>query len=409
MIVIKEKEKCCGCGACGDICPKSAISFNSDKEGFWYPVVDLEKCVDCGLCEKICPFVNPRQSRKPISCFAAINPNEEEREKSSSGGIFSLLMKQTLIEGGIVFGAVFDKDWMVHHIYVENFEDAKLFRGSKYVQSNLEGNYKNVQRFLKQGRKVLFSGTACQIAALNNFLGKEFDNLLTVDVVCHGVPSPGVWKEYLNYLRRPEGAGIEKNTVLSSLNDTPPIEGISFRDKKNGWKKFGFVVRYSTDHRTVEKFGLSSLSILEKREPFSDNLFMQGFLKNLYLRPSCYNCKVKSGGCHSDLTLGDFWGVWNELPEIDDDKGVSLLLINSQKGETFINSVKPLVWPVDYNQGLKYNPCLEESVCATKWRDVFMEEFCEKRNIFVISDIIKKMRPPFYKRVLRRIKSYLHN
>lgn len=404
MIHISDKHNCCGCGVCGDICHKQAISFHYDEEGFWYPKVDPEKCVECGLCERVCPFINTKHPKKPLSCFAAINPNEKERMNSSSGGIFSMLMNHTIKGGGIVFGAAFTNDWMVHHVAVENNKDAESLRGSKYVQSNLEGIYQQVLYSLKHGKKVLFSGTACQIAALKNYLGKDYDNLLTVDVVCHGVPSPGVWKEYMNTLRRPKGAVDGKNTVLSSLNEMPSIEGISFRDKQDGWKKFGFVVRYSTDQREVEKFGLSSVNDPIFREPHISNLYMQGFIHNLYLRPSCHRCKVKSGRCGSDLTLGDFWGIWNELPQADDNKGTTLLLINTPKGKNIIETIKPDLWEVKYEQGFKYNLCLEESVPETKCRSIFMQSFQNGEGLKSIPSLLQKMQPSFLGRALSKLK-----
>ena len=407
MIIVNDKYNCCGCCACGDICPKQAISFKNDEEGFWYPQVDRTKCVNCNLCEKVCPFLKEKDTSKPLDCFAAFNKNEEERKNSSSGGIFALLMNHVLDEQGVIFGAVLDKNWMVCHTHVDNYEDAKLLRGSKYVQSYLEGNYKQVQEYLKQGRKVLFSGTSCQVAALKNFLGKEYDNLITVDVVCHGVPSPGVWKEYLKYLRRPEGAVKGKNTVLSSLNDTPSIEGISFRDKANGWKKYGFVVRYSTDHREVEKFGLSSLNTNFVWESHDDNVYMQGFLNNFYLRPSCYRCRVKAGRCGSDLTLGDFWGIEDVMPHIDDDKGVSLVLANSKKGEDIIRIINPVLYEIPYDCGLRGNPCIEHSVVETKWRTLFMKRFCKTHDINEVKKIIRRMKPSLFDRIFRKIKNFL--
>ena len=251
MIRIIDKSKCCGCNACVQRCPKQCISMREDEEGFLYPYVDIPSCVDCGICEKVCPVLNLEEPRKPLQVFAAKNKNEDQRLRSSSGGIFILLAEQTICEGGVVFGARFDKNWEVEHCYAETLEELEPLMRSKYVQSRIGNTYKEAERFLKGGRKVLFVGTSCQIAGLHRFLKRDYDNLLTVDFICHGVPSPGVWRKYLGEIEncipsRSEVAG--KNTVLSfSLKSMPVITGIDFREKQLGgycWKKYGFVVHY---------------------------------------------------------------------------------------------------------------------------------------------------------------------
>jgi ferredoxin len=396
MIQINNKKDCCGCKTCEEICPKQAISFKTDDEGFWYPNVDKQKCINCGLCEKVCPFLNRQETKHPLSVYAAINTNEEERLNSSSGGIFSMLMRQTIMDGGVVFGAAFNNEWQVFHTSAKSMEDAKKFQGSKYVQSNTMGCYKNVREALKCGQSVLFSGTACQVAGLKRFLGKEYENLMTVDVVCHGVPSPMVWNDYLNMLRQHKGT-VNDNREL-------PINDISFRDKHNGWRRFAFVVRYSDSHSEIKNDGVPSANYLEVRESLYDNLFMKGFLNNLFLRPSCYACKAKSGKCGSDITLGDFWGVWNEMPDIDDDKGVSLLIVNTKKGDTAINRIKPSLRPVNYEQVVKYNICLEHSVPEPKWRNIFMRRYKNGEGINAINTVVKQMQPSWLMRIIGKIK-----
>ena len=217
MISFSKKEDCCGCNACVQRCPKQCITMQTDKEGFWYPVVNKEDCNNCGLCEKVCPVINQRESCKPIKTFAAINKDEETRLASSSGGIFSLFAEETLNAGGVVFGAAFNKNWDVEHIEIETLDGIEKLRGSKYTQSNIGNCYKKAERYLKEGRKVLFSGTPCQIAALKLFLKKDYEGLTTIDVVCHGVPSPEVWKKYLNETIEKENWNkIGKNSVFSA-------------------------------------------------------------------------------------------------------------------------------------------------------------------------------------------------
>ena len=198
MISIKDKKKCCGCSACVQRCPKQCINFREDNEGFRYPYIDTDKCINCGLCEKVCPIINQYNEKVPTKVYAAINTNEKIRMQSSSGGIFTYIATKVIEEKGVVFGARFDKNWEVKHDFTENIEGLSAFRGSKYMQSRIEDNYLKVEKFLKDGRKVLFSGTPCQIAGLKRYLKKNYENLLTIDIICHGVPSPKIWRLYLN-------------------------------------------------------------------------------------------------------------------------------------------------------------------------------------------------------------------
>lgn len=313
MINIKEPKDCCGCNACAQRCPKHCINLQEDHEGFLYPKVDINLCIECGLCEKVCPVINQSIKKEPLQVFAAINPDEKVRMESSSGGIFTLLAEKVIQENGVVFGARFDENWEVKHDYAETIEGLAAFRGSKYVQSRVEDNYLKAERFLKKGRKVLFSGTPCQIAGLKKFLRKEYDNLLTVDFICHGVPSPKVWRMYLDE--------ICKN-YINQGDRKSCIKAINFRNKSLGWKKFSFF------------FKLNPTFIRQKNKPiehlelFYKNSFMKGFLNDLILRPSCYHCPSKSGKSESDITIADFWGIESLSPNMDDDKGTSLVFIN---------------------------------------------------------------------------------
>ena len=223
MINITNKDECCGCSACVQICPKQCISFNEDLQGFRYPSIDADICINCGLCSKVCPFFNHGRQNVHMGVFAAVNSDDEIRIRSSSGGLFSLLAQQIIIEGGIVFGARFDENWEVKHDWAETIEQIAMFRGSKYVQSRIEGCYKTVQSFLNEGRTVLFSGTPCQILGLKNFLIKEYDNLITVGIVCHGVPSPLIWRDY-----------------LKTIKGQNRIKTISTRYKDTSWRNYKY-------------------------------------------------------------------------------------------------------------------------------------------------------------------------
>lgn len=322
MINIKNKEDCCGCEACVQVCPKSCISFTEDAEGFSYPKVDLDKCIKCQLCEKVCPIINQYDEKRPLQIYAAKNINEQIRKNSSSGGIFTIIAEKIIIEGGVVFGARFNDNWEVIHDFSETLDGLSVFRGSKYVQSSIGNSFKQVSNFLKEGRKVLFSGTSCQIAGLHHFLRKEYKNLITVDILCHGVPSPKVWREYLNYNFTSEN---------SDSDSTKLIEHINFRDKSIGWHHFSLLIKGKYN---------SNFSQFQFCESLNKNIFMKGFLRDLYLRPSCYNCPAKSLKHHSDITLGDFWGIQHIFPQLDDDKGISIVSINSPKGQLFYNTLE---------------------------------------------------------------------
>lgn len=386
MIQIKNKKDCCGCSACVQRCPKHCISLKEDVEGFLYPQVDVSSCIDCGLCEKVCPVLHPYEPRNPQLVFAAKNRDEKIRIESSSGGVFTALAETVICEGGVVFGACFDEKWEVMHTYVETLEELSRFRGSKYVQSRMGNCYQQAETFLKEGRKVLFSGTPCQISGLKLYLRREYDNLLTVDLICHGVPSPGVWRKYL---KEEVARKREKNTVLPHPihGENALIEGISFRDKMLGWKKYSFALALSTTNGSGEKFSFCS------RIPFTENTFMRGFLADLYLRPSCYACPTRCGKSGSDITLGDFWGIEYVKPEIDDDKGLSCVLANTDKGSEMVaklNSVDYYV--VNYEDVYRYNSALEESAKVTEKRKYFYTAYLE--NKILIKIICKLTRDP---------------
>lgn len=320
MIKLQTKKDCCACSACVQRCPKQCISLKEDKEGFLYPIVDKQTCIDCGLCEKVCPIINPNDSREPLKVYAAKHKDDKIRLKSSSGGIFTLLAEQVIDEDGVVFGARFDEYWEVMHDYTETKEGLAVFRGSKYVQSRIGNTYQQAEIFLKQGRKVMFTGTPCQIAGLKRFLRKEYDNLLTVDFVCHGVPSPKVWRMYLDEIIARQGIG--KNTVFShAMLRRKFIRSVEFRSKSTGWKKYSFALTLTKATADGEENSVLLSSV------FTENPFMQAFLANYILRPSCCQCECKSGRSGADITIGDFWGINKVIPEYDDDKGNSLILV----------------------------------------------------------------------------------
>lgn len=384
MITITDKSLCCGCNACVQACPKQCISMREDSEGFLYPHVDTSLCVDCGKCDKVCPVLSQGTPSRPLKVYAAINPNEDIRRQSSSGGIFTLLAEQIINAGGVVFGARFDESWQVVHDYAETLEGLASFRGSKYVQSRIGDTYRHAEAFLKQGRQVLFTGTPCQIAGLRRFLRKEYDNLLAVDFVCHGVPSPLIWRKYLaetlEELRAKRGVG--RNSVSLSMDGTPVITGISFRDKSNGWKKFGFKLSYAALEAVPNM--VSSSAIVDEHvllQPFPENLFMRGFLADIYLRPSCYACPAKAGKSGADITIADYWGIENVRPAIDDDKGVGLVLVNTAKGEQCFDKEKVNLVETSYEEACAGNPSIIHSSRPHTNRDYFFYHIKRGRSM----------------------------
>ena len=390
MIQILDKSQCCGCTACVSICPKQCITMREDEEGFLYPVVDSSHCIDCNLCKKVCPELYPKEMREPLHVYAAKHKNEQVRLASSSGGIFTLLAEKIIDEGGVVFGVRFNNNWDVVHDYTETMEGLAVFRGSKYVQSYMGDCYLKAKSFLEQGRKVMFTGTPCQIAGLKNFLRKDYDNLLTVDVVCHGVPSPKVWQVYLDEIARKGG----KNSVLSHpIVEKTEINHIDFRSKSIGWKKYSFALTLSKATADGEKNTVLLSSI------FTENPYMNAFLSNLSLRPSCYDCPAKAGKSGSDITIADFWGIEDVLPEFDDDKGISLVLSYSEKGGRWLAGLDCECIEVDYRSAQRMNPLISTSVSKPINRAFFFRQLIRKKNIrLALEDCSSDM---FKKRVCR--------
>ena len=385
MIHITDKKNCCGCSACVQRCPKQCIRLEEDAEGFLYPKVDEDACIKCGLCEKVCPILNQADKLPVLEALAVKNPNEEERMNSSSGGVFLPLAREVINNGGVVFGAVYDDRWEVHHVYAEKIEDVYPMMGSKYLQSRIENTYKEAEQFLKQGREVMFVGSPCQIAGLRTFLrNKEYPNLLAVDFLCHGVPSPGVWRRYLaetysgydakEQSRRKATAG--KNTVLlSSLNAKSPIGDIKFRDKtESGWKKFRFVVRQKSASKADQNSVLSS-------DIHYNNPFMRGFLSDIYLRPSCYECKCKNGINHSDLTIADYWAARLTDQDFDDDKGIGLVLVNTLKGEEYFKRLNMTVRKSTLDKAHLCNGGFNEYTHVHPKRTVFFNMFQQGKSV----------------------------
>lgn len=316
MISITNKIDCCGCNACGDICPKGAIIFKTDIEGFWYPIVDKNKCIDCGLCDRVCPIININDLKKndlPESiCYAAEHKNLEVVFDSTSGGMFSALADIMYRSKGYVGGAIFNEDFSVRQYISNDKADLPRLRSSKYLQSNLEGFFKQVSELVKVGENVLVCGSPCQMAALRAFLRKDYDNLIIADYICRGINSPKVWRKYLDSFEERYGHKVVYCKAKS---------------KEYGWRNLTQKVILSNGKAYYETKDQSK--------------FTQGYLQTgVYCRPSCYDCKFKGYPRISDITLADFWGIEYVDISMEKDLGTSLVMVNSKKGEVYFEKAK---------------------------------------------------------------------
>lgn len=313
--LFENKYDCCGCSACYSVCPKGAVIMKTDEEGFLYPFVNADTCINCGKCEDVCPIKRPIDKNEPHFIFAAKNRDEEIREKSSSGGMFSLLARFVEMKNGVIYGAAFNERFEVCHKRAESVDEWKAFCVSKYVQSDIGDTFKQACEDLICGKTVLFSGTPCQIAGLQNcaeVLKIDTSKLITCDIVCHGTPSPGVWKSYLLYIQKKERR---------------KIGAISFRDKTfRGWHNSTITIKDDD----------GNIILSEGQET---NFFFNLFLGHEILRESCSYCKYANFHRPGDITLGDYWGIEREFSHFDDDKGVSLVIVNTEKGEKMWNEI----------------------------------------------------------------------
>lgn len=336
MIQVTDKSKCCGCNACGDVCPKNAISFKTDIEGFWYPEVDSNLCVDCGLCNKVCPIEHSIELKtndlQQSVCYAAEHKNLEVVFDSTSGGLFSALAEVVYKGGGSVGGAVFNDDFSVRHFISNDKADLVRLRSSKYLQSDCSGFYRSVKERLQAGEQVLVCGTPCQMAALRRFLKKDYDNLIIADFICRGINSPKVWHKYLESFQERYGSSVVSAKAKS---------------KEYGW------------HNLTQKVILANGKAYYETGSVSN--FTKGYLRtNAYCRPSCYDCQFKGFPRIADITLADFWGIEKIDKSLDRDLGTSLVMVNSQKGLDFFERVKPKIKcvQVPFEKAVVGNPAL---------------------------------------------------
>lgn len=353
ITLFEKKHDCCACGACVNICPKNAISMKSDEYGFLFPIINHDLCIECGLCLKVCAFKKGNKfGEKPITTFAAINKTDEILITSSSGGVFGALASKIFDNNGVVFGCTMNNQMIVEHTSIENSNDIKRLQGSKYVQSDVKFTFRESKKILDTGRKVLYTGTPCQIDALKSYLGKEYDNLLTADLICHGVPNNQLFKDYIRWYE------LEKGIKIKTYN---------FRDKtKEGMSTLGRII-YKKDGKNHQKTINYTLD-------WYYHYFMQG---SIY-RDSCYVCPYSTSKRTGDFTIGDYWGVEEFHPEIDTNKGVSLLLVNSKKALENLNDLNLYLYESDFEKASRYNKNLLYPTFMSKDRDVILNSYISK-------------------------------
>ena len=380
---LKIPKNCTGCSACVSVCPCGAIEMKKDADGFFYPQIEKNKCVDCGKCASVCPETNKiSAAAEKTAAYAAFSNDDFIRKDSSSGGVFNQLADKILEEGGVVYGAAFSEDFCtVKHTAVTVKEEMYKLRGSKYLQSRMNDTFLSVKKDLIKQKKVLFSGTPCQAAGLKAFLGKEYPNLVVVDFICHGVPSEKVWQKYLS----------EAQNRFSS-----PVKDADFRDKESGWKKFSLSLRFSNGSSTSEKV--------------TESPYMRGFVSNLYLRKSCYDCKFKGSYYQSDITLADFWGVERLFPDLNDDKGISLVIVHSEKGEALFGEADIVKRQVSLKDAVCENPSYFETSHLNFNRKPFFKSLDKADNIGKYIEEIRSRKSfgnrlyRYYKRLIKIMK-----
>lgn len=342
MKLFQKKETCCGCGACVEICPANAIKMVRDKEGFDYPQIDPAVCIECAKCRSVCPIKVQEQTEGIKYYMGAQAKDDKLRYSSSSGGVFSVLAQYVMKHLGVVYGAGYDESMRVIHKGAENQEQLEQIKRTKYVQSDMTGIYGKIEKNLKEGRWVLFCGTPCQANALILFLNREYEKLIVADLVCYGVPSPGIWKKYVNYL---------EHIYNGKMTD------FCFRDKR----------RRDNGHMCSYTIGKD-----EYAGSLYDDIYCKMVFKNYILRPSCYSCKFCTVNRKSDFTIGDFWGIEHVRSDVDDGMGTSMVIVHSKRAKEIWDEIETeLNWFECAKEDI-LQPRLSEPTVSAKGRRFFM-------------------------------------
>ena len=365
---VQNDNLCTGCGACHNICPKDAITMQGDAFGFYKPVIDKDKCINCGLCEKVCPLDKYKSNNivQP-KVYAFQNNDKETLYKCASGGAFAYFAKNIIEQGGIVYGVIYDENMVVSHSRTDNLKDLGKMYSSKYVQSDTRDTFKQAKEDLENGKTVLFSGTPCQIAGLKSYLQKDYENLITVDLVCHGTPSPLIFEKY-------------KDEYMQKRPNDEWLLNIDFRSKIEGWSPSLVTTTTTTTTTTHAR----------------QDDFMKAFLSNLSINDSCLQCQFNRLPRMADLSLADFWGVDEYDKTLNDNKGLSLILINSEKGISLFNKIDNncLLREIPLDYAIKCNKNICGSSVPHKNRTNFLEDISKGKTL---KSCVKKYdKKPFY-------------
>lgn len=384
MILFENTKDCCGCTACYSVCPKNAISMKNDFKGYLYPEIDKKLCINCSLCKKVCPIDKSEYVKQEVKqALGTKNRDDKERKKSSSGSVFIEFAKLILSEGGIVYGVRMLEDKSVEHYRAATLEEARCFQGSKYVQSDKKNTFREVRKDLIDGKKVLYSGTPCEIAGLKLYLKKQYDNLLAIDIICHGVPSQTFFKSFLSKKEEEFGSEINK---------------ITFRNKEYGWRNQELWIQFN--NKKVY------------HNPIWEDCFYRTFTSNYVLRDSCYDCKFSSMNRPGDISIGDYWNIKNVKPKFEDNLGISSLFINSDKGEEYFNRInkKFISFECSKEDCVQHNlqkPSQKPKDYENFWNDYEKHglNYClRKYGTMGITEKIRRVLSPYKKKLISIIK-----
>lgn len=376
MIKLSNKSDCCGCTACISACQHNAVTMKKDEEGFLYPHFNQTKCINCGLCKKVCPIIQYKSTPKAGNpgIYATINRNPQQYMQSSSGGIFILLCEYILSKNGIVCGAIYDKEFNVKHSFAKTLEECRAFQGSKYVQSDIRGIYPQIKSLLKSGTFVLFSGTPCQVAGLKLYLHKDYENLYTADLICHGVPSPRIFQDYLKFIKG------KKDIAAINMKSKSDHKGTAIRiDFTNG--------KYI-------------------RQTLKTDLWNKLYFGHLIIRPSCHDCPFTHFNRIGDITIGDAWGIHKYYPNFHPNQMVSLTLINSPKGQLLFNNIQNNLDFICINKEESRQPQLEYPTKVSPKRDSFWKDYSQKGWTYIA---IKYLNYTIFSRLKEKAKQYIRS
>lgn len=397
MQILDDPRLCCGCSACSQICPQGCITMNKNSEGFLYPNINSLSCINCKLCIKACPIINQKvKNKKPLRIFAYHADNENIRMTSSSGGAFHYFATKIIEQNGFIMGAGFNEEWKVTHQEATSLKELENLKRSKYVQSDINNTYQRTQELLKKGEIVLFTGTPCQIAGLHSYLRKEYNNLYTIDLICHGVPSPDVFDAYSAEISNTKSCDINSNPLRfykKNNKEGKKISYINFRTKKgnNLWRLYSLELNFQN----------SDTHIIHD---WKHDIYSKGFLDNLYLRESCYQCQFRNLTSGADITIGDFWGIEKYLTSHDDNKGTNVIIINTQKGAQLCSDMTS-IHEGNLQQIIEHNISLIKSPKPHTLRNFFFQNYKKKGMIFTTLVCIQRSKTAMLLRKYFNIKN----